>query len=207
MRHVAYDVTQIGTWACWGVIAAAWVAGAALGSGEKPADGGQRRRDLASLAGVVLAAIAMSTPETLWRPLTDGSLAIRGAGLAVLVVGSACTIWARIALGSMWSSAVLVKDEHSLRTDGPYAVTRHPIYTGVLGMLLGTALTQGLGRWAALLIAVTVILLIKARAEERLLSSEFPGIYEQYRRQVPLLIPGARRAHVDMASAETSKRT
>lgn len=49
----------------------------------------------------------------------------------------------------MWSASVVAKTQHSLRTDGPYAITRHPIDTGLMGMLLGTAMINDLGRWAA----------------------------------------------------------
>jgi len=58
-------------------------------------------------------------------------------GLAILAVSTAFTIWARPALRTMWSFDPVVKQAHLLRTRGPYAVTRHPIYTGLLGMLLG----------------------------------------------------------------------
>jgi protein-S-isoprenylcysteine O-methyltransferase Ste14 len=136
----------------------------------------------------------VTTPEALWRPLTVGSPWIRVAGLAVLIPATAATVWARIALGRMWSASAVVKQGHALRTTGPYRITRHPIYTGFLGMLAGTALTQGLGRWAALLVAAVVVLTVKIRAEESLLSSEFPEAYEHYRERVPRLIPRLHRA-------------
>jgi protein-S-isoprenylcysteine O-methyltransferase Ste14 len=88
----------------------------------------------------------------------------------------------------MWSSSVVAKTGHTLRTDGPYAVTRHPIYTGLAGMLLGTALIDDLGRTAAVFVLGVAYLAVKARAEERLLSGIFPE-YENYRRRVPRLIP------------------
>jgi protein-S-isoprenylcysteine O-methyltransferase Ste14 len=61
-------------------------------------------------------------------------------------VGGRCavfTLWARFSLGTMWSVAPKVKGDHQLRTHGPYAVTRHPIYTGLLGMMLGATLLAG----------------------------------------------------------------
>jgi protein-S-isoprenylcysteine O-methyltransferase Ste14 len=65
---------------------------------------------------------------------------IRFLGLAILLAATALTLWARLALGAMWTAAPTVKQEHQLRTSGPYAITRHPIYTGLLGMLLGSGL-------------------------------------------------------------------
>jgi protein-S-isoprenylcysteine O-methyltransferase Ste14 len=77
--------------------------------------------------------------------------------------------------------------------EGPYAVTRHPIYTGVLGMLLGTAVALGFGAWLYVFVLVLVFFELRIRTEERLLNEVFPGAYEDYRRRVPGLIPGLRR--------------
>ncbi len=73
---------------------------------------------------------------------------------------------------------------------GPYAVTRHPIYTGLLGMLLGTALLGGLGQWIVLVAAGLVVVELKIHMEEQLLLAIFPEDYPRYRRQVPQLVPG-----------------
>lgn len=67
-------------------------------------------------------------------------------GITLLVVCTAFTLWARAALGTMWTSSAVVKADPELRTDGPYGITRRPIYTGLLGMVAGTALIEGLGR-------------------------------------------------------------
>ena len=90
----------------------------------------------------------------------------------------------------MWSSTVVAKEAHELRTDGPYAITRHPIYSGMLAMLAGSALLGGLGRWAPALVVGIVVVVVKAHLEERLMDETFPAEYERYRRQVPQLIPG-----------------
>ena len=76
--------------------------------------------------------------------------------------------------------------------DGPYAITRHPIYTGLLGMLLGSALLGGLGRWIVLVAAGLIVAVLKIRSEERLLLATFPDAYSAYRERVPGLIPGWR---------------
>jgi len=76
-----------------------------------------------------------------------GAAWARILGLPILVAATAFAIWARIALGAIWSAAPTVLEEHKLRTSGPYSVTRHPIYTGLLAMLAGTALLAGGGRW------------------------------------------------------------
>jgi protein-S-isoprenylcysteine O-methyltransferase Ste14 len=111
-----------------------------------------------------------------------------------LLAATALTIWARLALGVMWSAAPTVKQEHKLRTGGPYAVTRHPIYTGLLGMMLGSLLLAGAGRWIVAFPVYLVLLEFKMRVEERLMLAEFPGDYPGYQRRVPQLVPGLRLA-------------
>ena len=82
-----------------------------------------------------------------------------------------------------------IKVDHELRTAGPYGLTRHPIYTGLLGMLLGTGLLAGGGRWIVSFPVVLALLMVKVHIEERLMLIEFPDQYRQYRTQVPKLIP------------------
>jgi protein-S-isoprenylcysteine O-methyltransferase Ste14 len=191
MRHVVYDLSAALTCACWGAIAVVWAVGAlAAGRGEPVKRAG---RDVWSAVGAGLAVSVMAVPVAVWRSLTAASPWLRLAGLPVLLGATAGTIAARLALGSLWSSAATTRRGHVLRTSGPYAVTRHPIYTGIAAMLLGSALAEGLGRWAALTVAVMLVLVGKAREEERLLSAEFPDEYERYRRRVPRLVPRLRR--------------
>jgi protein-S-isoprenylcysteine O-methyltransferase Ste14 len=96
----------------------------------------------------------------------------------------------------MWSASPnVLQADHELRTDGPYAITRHPIYTGLLGMLLGTVLLNGLGASLALLIVGAVVLATRIPIEERLMGKRFPDQYPAYRERVPRLVPGLRRSH------------
>jgi protein-S-isoprenylcysteine O-methyltransferase Ste14 len=177
---------------CWALVGIVWVAGAAYNARRAPA--GRRRRGAWSallafaLAWVVLRAV----PHRDWESLGFHSWALRGPGLALVVVSTSFTLWARVVLGTMWSSTAVTREEHELRTTGPYAVTRHPIYSGLLGMMLGTALALGLGRWLALFALATLVIAAKIRVEERLLADAFGDAYEVYRSSVPQLIPGLR---------------
>src|SRR5690242_1912317 len=74
--------------------------------------------------------------------------------------------------------------EHRLRTEGPYGVTRHPIYTGLLGMLLGTVLLVGFGHWLLLLPVGLVFIEIRIHLEEGLMLATFPEAYPTYRQRV-----------------------
>jgi len=133
------------------------------------------------------------------RRVTDHSWWIELPGFVLLVVSTAFTIWARLRLGRMWSASPnMLQTDHELRTDGPYAITRHPIYTGLLGMLLGTVLLNGLGVSLELFVVGAVVIATRIPVEERLMTSTFPAEYARYREHVPLLIPGLnllRRSH------------
>ena len=61
-------------------------------------------------------------------------------GAAVTIAGLLFAIWAREHLGSNWSRSVTIKQGHELITSGPYAVVRHPIYTGILTGFLSMAI-------------------------------------------------------------------
>ena len=107
-----------------------------------------------------------------------------------MLAATALTVWARLALGAMWTAAPTVKQEHRLRTSGPYALTRHPIYTGLLGMMLGSLLLAGAGRWVVAFPVYLVLIQFKIQTEERLMLAEFPDDYRRYRQRVPQLVPG-----------------
>jgi len=127
--------------------------------------------------------------------LAVGALWVRVLGLAVLIASTVFTLWARFSLGTMWSMAPQVKDDHRLRTHGPYAVTRHPIYTGLLGMMLGATLLSGIGQWIVLFPVGLILFEVKIRMEEQLMLTTFPEQYPRYRRQVPQLVPGLYALH------------
>ncbi len=73
--------------------------------------------------------------------------AISYAGFAVTLAGLGVAVWARIHLGQYWSDKVALKVDHQLIRSGPYAYMRHPIYSGVLLGVAGTALV--VGEWRA----------------------------------------------------------
>jgi protein-S-isoprenylcysteine O-methyltransferase Ste14 len=181
-------VSRVFISACWLLIGLVWAAGAAYNARRAPAVKVRSAPGQALLFAIVLFVVIQS-PQAAWRWGTVDVPWLRALGLALLVLATAFTLWARVVLGTMWSSTAVLKQDHALRTDGPYRVTRHPIYTGMLGMLVGTALLGGVGRWAVVLAVGMVYAAAKIRAEERLLGAEFPDDYPRYRERVPQLVP------------------
>ena len=111
------------------------------------------------------------------------------SGIALLCAGLAFMVWARVHLGTNWSATVTIKREHALVRDGPYRFVRHPIYTGALIALAGTAVVRG--EWRGLLAVALMVFFLwrKLRIEERWLGEAFGADYERYRSEVRALIP------------------
>ena len=93
----------------------------------------------------------------------------------LLVASTAFTLWARVALGRMWSATPnMLRAGHQLRTDGPYGITRHPIYTGLFGMILGTVLLNGFGPALVALVVGAAVFGTRIPIEERLIEQDVP---------------------------------
>jgi|SRR6266851_5453486 len=134
-----------------------------------------RRRTVPFAAGAML-----------WRSTAALGIvadAITGTGLFI-------ALWARTILGRNWSANVVLKEQHELIDRGPYRFVRHPIYTGVLLMVLGTVMLWGRTVGLMLLGVDIAGVWVKARREERLLTKHFPEAYRRYRARVKAaLIP------------------
>ena len=148
---------------------------------------------LARLILMVTAVALLSSPSVPLplvneRFLPPGALYFWG-GAALTVGGLLFSVWGRRHLGRNWSQAVTVKEGHELVTSGPYALVRHPIYTGLLLAFIGSAAARG--EWRGLL-AVTLVfgaLWYKLRLEEKWMRAHFGEPYEAYSRQVAALVP------------------
>ena len=110
-------------------------------------------------------------------------------GAAVTIAGLLFAIWARGYLGRNWSSSVTIKQGHELITTGPYAVVRHPIYTGILTGILGTAITLSQVRGFIVLVLFFIAFWLKLRMEEQWMRSQFGETYATYARQTAALVP------------------
>jgi protein-S-isoprenylcysteine O-methyltransferase Ste14 len=116
--------------------------------------------------------------------------ALAWVGLAFSVLGVAFSLWAIVTLGRHYDLVLEVHEDHELIREGPYAVVRHPVYTGLALHFAGLCLATG----NLLLIAGTLLVsypafYLRASAEERLLRERFGAEYEKYAREVPMLVP------------------
>jgi protein-S-isoprenylcysteine O-methyltransferase Ste14 len=158
---------------------------------------------------LVSAASSKESVSRGWRPRLAGVSAIgvfliagvlRGGGLAVHSVilgvigavlfacGIALAVWARLHLGRNWGMPMSERAEPELVTSGPYRFVRHPIYTGLLTAMLGTALVNNL--LGLIVVAVLVAYFYySGTVEERNLTATFPQAYPEYKSRTKMLIP------------------
>ena len=174
-------------WVLWlvsWIVAARWADPAA----KRPAASEQALYRIATIVG----ALALSVGDhfdggPLWR-LGDSAGAWILVALAAL--GLAFTWSARLYLGRLWSSSVTRKADHHVVDTGPYAIVRHPIYTGIIVALYATALLKASLLGIAGVLLMTYGFWVKAKLEERFLSEQLGAeAYGAYRRSVPMLVP------------------
>ena len=184
---------------CFTVFVAAWLAGA-LYFGVKSEGGlGGRLRDLRRtprhlvlVAGVCLLMVLVGHTQGFWHHLRywQPETALLGARLAV--ASTALLLWARWTLGTMWAGVPLVQDHHELRTEGPYRLVRHPMYIGLIGLVVGGTLACGFGVWIAYAAVTVPWLLRRVPIEDGLMADKFGTSYDAYRARVPALLPRLR---------------
>ena len=110
-------------------------------------------------------------------------------GAAITIAGLLFAVWAREHLGSNWSRSVTIKQGHELITTGPYAVVRHPIYTGILTGFLGMAIAISQVRGFIAFVLIFLALWIKLRMEEQWMRSQFGEMYATYAHKTAALVP------------------
>ncbi len=118
-------------------------------------------------------------PPSIVRDWTAAALSVIGVGFA---------IWARVHLGRNWSPRPAVKENHELVTTGPYTYVRHPIYTGLILMAFGTALTGSVWGLGVFILAV-LFYVPRIGKEEKIMLELFPDAYPMYQARTKKLIP------------------
>ena len=162
----------IGLWVAWMVYW--WVSASKVKATARSESLASRA---AHIVPLLLAGILVMFPTRplgfLFDRMLPESLATFWIGAVILAAGLAFTVWARVYLGSNWSGIVTIKQDHELIRGGPYAMVRHPIYTGVLIAFIGTAIACG--EWRGLLAVAIVFAALwrKLKLEERWLGEAF----------------------------------
>jgi protein-S-isoprenylcysteine O-methyltransferase Ste14 len=111
-----------------------------------------------------------------------------GLGLAIFVLGLALAVWARVYLGRNWGMPMSQRADPELVTTGPYARIRHPIYSGIVLGMVGTAIAVS-PYWLIAAAILGAYFLFSAVVEERTMAKLFPAAYPPYKRATRMLIP------------------
>jgi protein-S-isoprenylcysteine O-methyltransferase Ste14 len=181
---------------CWFVFAGVFLLR------KKPPSPPDSKRERSSIIGLALQGVSYGLIWGVRRepftPIIAGTQArnVVAVAASVLAIGAAIfSVWltttAVKTLGKEWSLTARLVEGHKLATSGPYAYVRHPIYSGMLGMLVATGLA--ISHWAALLASLVVFFvgtIIRVRSEEKLLREAFGDEFEDYAQRVPAIVPG-----------------
>jgi len=144
-----------------------------------------RHQLLLNLA-LLLAFVRFPWTRARWLP---ASTLVAPIGLAIQVGSMLLDVWAMRCLGRNWSGAVAIKVDHELIRTGPYRLVRHPIYTAMIGMYLGTAVVSGEVHGLLAVALAAIAYWRKTRMEERGLLETFGQAYADYKRESWALIP------------------
>jgi protein-S-isoprenylcysteine O-methyltransferase Ste14 len=138
------------------------------------------------LAGLVL----LFTPiPGLTGQFVPDTLTTAAIGLGIQLAGMLFYFWSRTYLGRLWSGQIVIMQDHQLIETGPYRLLRHPLYTGFIGMFVGTAIVSG--QYHAL-VGVAFCIVAYARKipmEEAALRAEFGEAFDVYRQKRWAFIP------------------
>jgi protein-S-isoprenylcysteine O-methyltransferase Ste14 len=164
-----------------------WIGWIAAGLSAKPG-----RANMGPFVGFRIGVVLIVILLLRLRPFKTQSVTdnpwLQGIGLALFVCGLALAIWARVYLGRNWGMPMSQKVDGELVTSGPYKRVRHPIYSGIILAMAGTAIAVA---WYWLIIAVLLgaYFVYSAFKEERYMASVFPDTYPEYKRSTKMLIP------------------
>jgi protein-S-isoprenylcysteine O-methyltransferase Ste14 len=151
--------------------------------------GGRILRSVVFLIVIVLLSTGLIPLPWLYRQLWPAGIWPFWIGAAITVGGLLFAVWARRHLGRNWSRSVTIKEDHELITSGPYALVRHPIYTGILTGFLGTGIALSQVRGVIGFVLIFLVLWAKLRTEEEWMRSQFGETYATYAHRTAALVP------------------
>jgi protein-S-isoprenylcysteine O-methyltransferase Ste14 len=143
------------------------------------------------VAALVVLALRVPAVRDAFRHARDqvAVSAVAGAiGVACCALGMGLAVWARVHLGRNWGMPMSRKQDPQLVTSGPYAFVRHPIYTGIMLAMLGSAIAVN-PFWLTPLIAIGIYFVVSARREEAFMITQFHDEYRAYMKHTKMLLP------------------
>ena len=120
--------------------------------------------------------------------LLPASLLVSMLGVILCAAGVSFAVWARVHLGMIWGMPMSLREKPELVTSGPYQFVRHPIYSGFLIAMFGTALVDGM-IWFLAFIIMGIYFIYSATREEKMMAEQFPDKYPEYKKRTKMLVP------------------
>lgn len=178
-------------WGLWTVFGISWAIAAVNNKATKRRETWLQR--LAYILPLVVTFLLLSQFEKsqgwLGKRLFAYLPTIEWFGVVLVAAGIAIAFWARWHLGSNWSGTVTLKEGHELIRSGPYRTIRHPIYSGILLALLGTAVQLGQVRGFIAFAVAWLCFYVKARREESFLKDEFGPRFADHIQHTGMFLP------------------
>jgi protein-S-isoprenylcysteine O-methyltransferase Ste14 len=178
---------------CWAVLVLAWLKDANYHSCKVPSV--QERRGWTTFLLIVIALafllrLLLPKENWLWGYVTFQVFWLQFIGAILLVAATVYALWVCWELRKIWSDSAGAKVGPGLYTTGPYRLSRHPIFTSILAMLVSSVLLLGLSPGVAYIMVWRIFFETKFTFEERLMKETFGEQYLEYQRRVPQVIPG-----------------
>lgn len=182
----------------WFIWMLSWLAAAAWANRtvKRPSFAQQNHYRIFEFSGfaLLLFYVVRATPHgaqaASFFPIWTLSPDVKWAMVALAALGFVFCWWARVHLGRLWSGSVTRKEGHHVVDTGPYAIVRHPIYTGVLTAAFATMMVRGTAPAVAGFALLVIGYVIKGRVEENFLREELGAqAYDAYARKTAMLLP------------------
>jgi len=182
--HEIASYTIIAMWAVW---VAYWVM--CMFGNKRTAYRQPWSQRLAFLVIGMSGFVAMQFVQDPFAQFLHVKLAMDVVGTALCAMGLGWSVWARVVLGTNWSGIVTLKENHELIQRGPYGITRHPIYTGLIVAIFGTVMVTAPSPIGVItLVMIAGAFVVKLKQEEGLMLRHFPEAYPAYKARVKAAI-------------------
>jgi protein-S-isoprenylcysteine O-methyltransferase Ste14 len=141
-------------------------------------------------------------PPLVWVPFViayffpvaiDLPMPVRVAGLAIAIASALFAAWAMWSLGKSYGIRMDLFDGHRLVTGGPFRITRHPMYLGIVSFHVGATMAmESLALLGITLVYVIPFTALRIRAEDSVLAAGFGDEFRTFAGRVPALVPFTR---------------